>query len=659
MIVKIFVTKSYSLTDDYGQQEPGGINKDAATVIMSPHYYLHHIAANLSVKATIKYFEDIRNSLNDERIFGKLIGMEVAEGSSKMASTKAFVFDTTGSMASSFENIKVFAEKLIKKDSNETFKYFLTEFNDPEYGPVQTFNSPEQTIQAIKDLKAQGGGPLSEKMYAALLDTVRKVPEGTNIYVFTDSASKNCRLLPSITRIAAKKNLKINFFMPGITKKPRTPPSTPGMALPRCETQESVDDFRKLALATNGQFVVAYGENLEKAAETLTDTNWQRSKMFTNVRIPFNETIDFDSSVTAVEISINAGTSENLNAVVVGIVGENGANIVTAENVLINNAYSKVFRFENTDNAPWTIVIDGNDQTIAQIDIKVKSNVTANVMVKSSESKSSVRGALKPGEKYDISITCVRCSDISKVIISRCGDSTPIMAPQKPEKCGKVSKWCVNDIKLPPVSGDNQFCISYSGTFKGDDSSFERIAQQKLSTSALNLNTTFSTSNEAPNDPGEVFPKDNITINYSIENLGESDDEVVLKVTSSSNLPIKYYKEPIQIGKGEKALGNIYITADAPIGSMIDIEICAISKSDPSQHSSDDYIIFITDPDADLDAPECIVDYSTVSSCPKDPKDCKNSTYVVLLSFKDADSGVSTVSYPRGEWKITDRSMVK
>uniref|UniRef100_A0AC34G6Z9 Uncharacterized protein n=1 Tax=Panagrolaimus sp. ES5 TaxID=591445 RepID=A0AC34G6Z9_9BILA len=405
-----------SLTDNYGHEEPGGINKDAATVIMSPHYYLHHIAANLSVKATIKYFEDIRTSLNDERIFGKLIGMEITAGSSKIASTKAFVIDTTGSMVNSIENVKIFAEKLVKKDANETFKYFLTEFNDPEYGPVQTFNSPEQIIPEIKALKAEGGGALSEKMYSALLDTARKVPEATSIYVFTDSASKNCRLFPSIQRIAAKKNLKISFFMPGITKKPRPPSSqtNPSESLHRCETEDSGEDYRKLALGTDGQFVVATGDSLQKAAETLTDSNWQRMKMFSNIFTPFNETVEFDSSVSAVEISMNAGASENLNAVVVGIVDENGTNVVTAENVLINNAYSKIFRFNNTDNSPWTILIDGNNQTISQIDIKVKSNVSANVMVTSSDSKSSVRGALKPGEKYDITITCGSCSDISK-----------------------------------------------------------------------------------------------------------------------------------------------------------------------------------------------------------------------------------------------------
>uniref|UniRef100_A0A914PN80 VWFA domain-containing protein n=1 Tax=Panagrolaimus davidi TaxID=227884 RepID=A0A914PN80_9BILA len=650
------------LTDNYGGGGPtvGGINKDSATVIMSPHYYLHHTAANLSVKATIKYFEDIRTALNDERLFGKLIGIEISETSSKMVSSKAFVIDTTGSMINSIESIKTFVEKLVKKNSNETLKYFLTPFNDPEFGPVKTFNSPEQMTAAVKELEAKGGGTLSEKMYAALMETARKVPESTAIYVFTDSVSKNCRLLPSIMRIAAKKNLQINFFLPGITKKPRmrrSRSSSSNSGLNKCESEESIEDFRKLALATDGQFVVASGESLQKAAETLTDSNWQRLKMFSNINTPFNETIEFDKSVKEVEISMNAGTSGNLNTVRVDIVDENGTNAVTGENILISNAYSKVFRFNTTDGSPLTILIDGNNQTIEQIDIKIKSDISPNVMITDSDSKKSVRGALKPGQKYDITITCASCSDISKIVIARCGDNTPIMPAKTPEKCGRVNRWCVKDIQLPPVSGDNQFCISYAGNFKNDDITFERIAQQKLTTSALNLNTTFSTETESPNDPGEVYPNDNITINYSIENLGESDDEIILKVTSSQNLPMNYFKDPIKIGKGKKALGNIYITANAPVGSIVDIEICATSKSDPSQHSSDDYTVFITDPNADLDAPECTVDYSTAISCPKNPKHCKNSTYVVLISFKDVDSGVSTVNYPRGQWQIAERNL--
>jgi len=60
------------------EQKPrGGISKDADSMFFAPHYYLHGLAANLSVQATVGFLENFRVLLKDEHKFGLLIGVNI------------------------------------------------------------------------------------------------------------------------------------------------------------------------------------------------------------------------------------------------------------------------------------------------------------------------------------------------------------------------------------------------------------------------------------------------------------------------------------------------------------------------------------------------------------------------------------------------------
>ena len=61
----------------YSVQATGGINKDSGIYLLSPHADLHLIAANLAIKHTQYYFDQIREKIGDEE-FAKFLNVFVS-----------------------------------------------------------------------------------------------------------------------------------------------------------------------------------------------------------------------------------------------------------------------------------------------------------------------------------------------------------------------------------------------------------------------------------------------------------------------------------------------------------------------------------------------------------------------------------------------------
>uniref|UniRef100_A0A914YNM0 VWFA domain-containing protein n=1 Tax=Panagrolaimus superbus TaxID=310955 RepID=A0A914YNM0_9BILA len=203
---------------DESDQKPstGGISKDAATLFLAPHYYLHQEAAKLAVEATIQYLEDFRLSINDEIKFGQLIGIPFIPSAGI-----AIVLDTTESMKSHWND--VIAQVLTDMDAmrkNNPLKiidYFLMPFNDPDFGfpaeesKVYQTNNSTEIIQKLNSLKPVGGGDIPEMCLPAILSTLKKVGPGVSVNIYTDANSKKPELLQQIGAVAIAKNAKLSF----------------------------------------------------------------------------------------------------------------------------------------------------------------------------------------------------------------------------------------------------------------------------------------------------------------------------------------------------------------------------------------------------------------------------------------------------------------
>ena len=113
----------------------GGINKDIRSNMWSPHSYLHDEAADLAVKASVLFLQDIREAVGDG-LFAKFLDIELLTRSSI-----AFVIDTTGSMGEELPQIQASLLRIQREleayeeslGGSVAVDYILVPFNDPGY----------------------------------------------------------------------------------------------------------------------------------------------------------------------------------------------------------------------------------------------------------------------------------------------------------------------------------------------------------------------------------------------------------------------------------------------------------------------------------------------------------------------------------------------
>ena len=104
----------------------GGINKDAMSTILSPHWYLHKDAANVAIQATANFLQDIRHEVGNF-LFLRFLGLDYG-------ASLSFAIDTTESMRDDIAEVRKAVNSII--DSRRTgesapSEYILAEFNDP------------------------------------------------------------------------------------------------------------------------------------------------------------------------------------------------------------------------------------------------------------------------------------------------------------------------------------------------------------------------------------------------------------------------------------------------------------------------------------------------------------------------------------------------
>lgn len=61
----------------------------------------------------------------------------------------SILIDTTGSMDDSIDAVKAYAQDMVLKAKDEDV-FYITPFNDPEYGPVMKFTDPQKVVEIFR-----------------------------------------------------------------------------------------------------------------------------------------------------------------------------------------------------------------------------------------------------------------------------------------------------------------------------------------------------------------------------------------------------------------------------------------------------------------------------------------------------------------------------
>uniref|UniRef100_A0AC35G8Q3 VWFA domain-containing protein n=1 Tax=Panagrolaimus sp. PS1159 TaxID=55785 RepID=A0AC35G8Q3_9BILA len=537
---------------------PGGISKDADTFIFAPHYYLHSIAANLSVQATIRYFEDLRLSIGDEKLFGLIIGM------SKYTSL-AFIVDTTSSMQTSITATRLYIKSLLDNTPNDAL-IFVTLFSDSGFSNIRQFSDKPEVMAYLFSFTPSG-----------------------------NASSSNPSIQNQIQAISNQKKLQINFILSGAKDRPSYRPSSSALSPTpqpyRTTTSRSFWDifrgkrnieenefkgFRRLARATNGIFIVPKDSELPELGRMSSCGSWETIMVIEDFDVGcgnnvWNWTIPIDESIATLEVSFALSDSEPNstleNLVIIFTDAAGGRLHPSTETLLISTASTRIYRFEiKGERAIWHVNFGQMycpPSPPVTINVRAESYLISNVMFFDSNYK-KVENQPIVGGIYTVFIDCPDCSIIDSITFNQCGIAGG-QGSSRVERTTTNGWFFVNNITLPQT---DLICVEFSGKTKMG-TKFLRVHRKKISPSPFVL-TGRIFSQDFPGD-NRVYQKRNATLAFQIENFGEK-DTVEITVDGRKSNKCKIKRQTITLEKGQIYHGIAEIEADGEADEIDNID---------------------------------------------------------------------------------------
>ncbi|KAM4697003.1 von Willebrand factor A domain-containing protein 7 [Rhinophrynus dorsalis] len=239
----------------------GGINKDTVVAIFSPHHFLHHAAASLALKASIKFLSELRREVTDKEML-RLLGVSVCPALS-------FVIDTTGSMGEEITSARLQSRRIIQRQRQTLLYpdfYILVPFNDPDFGPVYKTSDPDEFLHYLDNLHALGGGDEPEMCLSALQLALIHTPPNSEIFVFTDASSKDTNLRSSVEALILERMMKVSFL---VTEDPAR---THVRSRRELLSQDRFNLYADLAMTSGGQIIFTNNNDINAVSEVISES---------------------------------------------------------------------------------------------------------------------------------------------------------------------------------------------------------------------------------------------------------------------------------------------------------------------------------------------------------------------------------------------------
>ncbi|SEU37177.1 vWA domain-containing protein [Stigmatella erecta] len=212
---------------DTGPGPFGGINKDSALQLLSPHFGLHGAAAESALDASKQFIRELTAPLTEHQrrlLFG-------------VGPALALVLDTSGGWEGGLLSQLVReASRLIDArlgTAQEPSRYILVPFQSAAPGALSAMGDAREFKRALTALKT-GGGTCAGPSMTAVLQALGTAGQGMDLFVFTRSSAGDEVLASAVSGLARKRDARIHVFQAG---------TCGGDAV-----------YRRLASETGGQF---------------------------------------------------------------------------------------------------------------------------------------------------------------------------------------------------------------------------------------------------------------------------------------------------------------------------------------------------------------------------------------------------------------------
>ena len=137
-------------------------------------------------------------------------------------------------------------------------------------GPVTKTSDPQEVINAVNSLSANGGGDCPELGMTGLKLAMLNCLPGSTLYFFSDAGFKDRNLIPQVFSLAKVKRILINFVLTGKCSSRRRRRESVHNFLDR--QKRSLTDtavFDKLASETGGQVIETTKGDIAVASEII------------------------------------------------------------------------------------------------------------------------------------------------------------------------------------------------------------------------------------------------------------------------------------------------------------------------------------------------------------------------------------------------------
>ncbi|XP_037328876.2 von Willebrand factor A domain-containing protein 7 [Pungitius pungitius] len=609
----------------------GGISKDEPN---SDNVDFHNAAVNAATAASLQLLEDIRVAAGDKN-FLRMMGIA-------RSSVVCFVIDTTGSMSQDIQEARMMVYKIIdrkKGTQDEPSEYILVPFNDPEFGPMIRTSDPEKMKSEINKLTASGGGDTPEMCLSGLLLALTGAPDSSDIYVFTDAVAKDLYLKDTIMALISSTKSTVSFFLTNPYGRRR-----------RSVDDDSLGDYRDLALASGGQAIHVSKSQLPQATDIILDTS--TSALVTVLQRARNpgqqETFPFmlDESIKHITIYITgqsitftltnpAGVIQNHNEAS-GKLGSINP-VGNLWRIRLNDDNMKgTWKINIISNQPYTLKITGQSTITFIYDFVERFGGPH-------PGYAVLRGHPQAGQPAILMLSVIGRKGPSSVTVGYVSLVT-VSGPETVRNSTTTDMGNGDILVTVDAVPEGEFVVSLKGTDKVSGSGFQRQSTTQMSVSKVNIKAVADSSMQ----PGKTF---NLPFGVMTQGSG-----VLYSISARNDKNFPMSKPPsLNLTTGQYANSSVTITppADTPSGSDVTVTLEAKSSSGADSN----YIVLrfsVVTKTTDFVRPVCGVVNVQADDCPHDVSQCKPFQWKLAATISDGDgTGVANVSLGQGSGNLT------
>ncbi|XP_050738673.1 von Willebrand factor A domain-containing protein 7-like [Eriocheir sinensis] len=621
----------------------GGINKDTASPCFSPHYYLSEQAAELAVQATQYYLDNILEAVGFDkyrRLFDLYLG-----------SALSISIDTTGSMGDDIDAVKDQVTQIVENSSPEL--YVLSQFNDPECGPVFKTTDGKEFLEEVHKLYASGGGDSPELFWCGLQLALAETPDYGDVFCFTDAYAKDGERMDGVISQAQRQSSKVTVILSDLLAKKENSGKTQGGGDIGREPRDLITDisgYERLAEATGGllisgsKFDVSDIVGIMGGVETSTVTILLREVAgVSSTKFPVDDTVvDFELRLAG---ELFSGLLYDEAGIRYDIMDDVALAAAGVEVVTFTSNF-KALRWTAPTLGEWSLDLAPNEPTTITVLATSSLDFLATfAMLDPTPPHPHYRpteGQPLMNMVYYVEVTLVGFRESHVAVVSNV---------QFVNKAGKV----LRDIDYPMSVRDQAylwtdplpeeaFYVQILGYLASGHPWVRQMPGEVWPVETLV--ELYSTSDDLEAPPGGSASAKFLVVNYGLESYFD--------ITATDDLGFLVNVNPVRVflGTNQTTLVTAYfeVPTSATHGQVSTALVTARSATQTLSYNTALAHFFVLPAVADSEPPTCVLDHTPNCTSYANNGLCSTRLWDVTATLQDRDSGLYAVSYvPNGQ----------